>query len=63
MKEWLGNLEIKDIPTIIIAFAGIKIITKNVLDIKDRSEKKKKEKQRQKKRSVSKKTNKKKRGR
>ncbi|MGE7880131.1 hypothetical protein [Peribacillus muralis] len=49
MKEWLENLEIKDIPTIIIAFAGITTITKNVLDIKDRSEKKKKEKQRQKK--------------
>ena len=47
MKEWLGNLEIKDIPTIIIAFAGITTITKNVLDIKDRSEKKKIEKQKQ----------------
>ncbi|PJN91560.1 hypothetical protein [Bacillus sp. mrc49] len=48
MKEWLGKIDIKDTPTIIIAVAGITTITKNVLDIKDRSEKKKKEKRKRK---------------
>lgn len=44
MKEWLANLKLTDISIIIVMFAGITTIVKNLLDIIDRFTKKKEEK-------------------
>lgn len=51
MKEWLANLKLTDISIIIVMFAGITTIVKNLLDIIDRFTKKREEKKK-----VSKKT-------
>lgn len=44
MKEWLANLKLTDISIIIVMFAGITTIVKNLLDIIDRFTKKREEK-------------------